>query len=169
MKSEQIEKLDRQRYLAVILETAGLLVMLTATIYYYFLQTPGAELAIRMGFDTFGGGQNVGNAIMGTIQALLLPVGGLWYGIIWVKAKRSRPLHNALYNELYRQHKYRYQRLTLWVLLLLALANPVISALLLLAVEPTTTECIKVVMLPVLTILAGLLTLKISWLIFNRR
>jgi hypothetical protein len=173
MDGKLIEKLDRQRYWAVILETAGLLCMLAGTIRYYVLSTPldddvwfAIHLAYPVRLGLYG---KFWGMLPSIIQASLLPVGGLWYGVIWFMARRNKELHAALYNEMYRQHKWRYQRLTLWVVLLLVYANQGFAVHFLGSYEPTEAQIAKVFVMPVLTIIVGLLTLKISWLIYNRR
>lgn len=146
MKAEIIEKFDRQRYWAVILETVGLFVIILSTLMSY----------IRMGVDpemfTIGGG------MLCLPGLILLFVGGVWYGILWLKIRRDKEIHNALYNEMYMQHKFRYQRATLWLMIIMSLAS---------------FFCIPrhYPHLPVteMIVFFSLLIMKILWLIYNRR
>lgn len=154
------------------METVGLLMVFVDALLGYIRE----GLWLEMYSFTFGG--NMGNLLLGRGMApadlhvptlicyavlalaplIMLGAGGLMYGLVWRKARRYRALHSALYNEMYRQHKYRCQRLALWMTVGLGLLSMCI-------IPPRYPHVIVTEMV----ILAGLLSLKISWLIFNRR
>ncbi len=181
MESKIIEKLDRQRYRAVVMETVGLLFIFADTLLIYIKE----GLKPEMFTFAFGGGfgalvyqfkpllpevvypmePTARNIVMGAsflliacIPVILLAIGGIKYGRVWLKTKLSPELHDALYNEMYRQYKYRYQRLALWVTIGVAMLSICIVA-------PRYPHVIVTQMV----VLTGLLTLKISWLIYNKR
>lgn len=177
MDGKLVERLDRSRYRAVIWETAALLSIFVGTLKIYVAGgadmhlygltswVPGAEPLI---------GAAVGHDIAKFHHAIffvqLLPLlcllwGGLKWGAVWWRARRDKELYEALYDELYQQHKYKYQRLTMWVFIVLLLATQVALF------SPGHWELIDYphVIVCEIILLVSLLTLKISWLIYNRR
>lgn len=151
MDGKLIEKLDRQRYWAVLLQTAGLLLVFVETLWMYIDMgaTPSAFV--------------IGGSLFGTIWLFspglyMLIAGGIWYGIIYLKPRRNPQVFKALYNEMYQEHKRRYQRMSLWVMI-------GVSILSIIMVTPMYPHVIVTEMI----VLTGLLTMKISWLAYNRR
>lgn len=152
MNAKIIEKLDRQRYWAVLIEAVGLFVMILEIVMQYV--ELGATPEVYM--LTFGGG------LFGlwcfAIGLPLLIVGGIWYFVVWLKGRRDKDVRNALYNEMYQEHKCRYQRYSMWAM--------IIAGILSLFVVPWKYPFPAVVEI---VIFVGLLTMKVSWLIMNRK
>lgn len=154
MDGKLIEKLDRQRYCAVLLETAGLLLGFAETLWTYI--DVGATPDV---FALTFGGRFFGTAPGWFTPGLyMLIIGGLWYGIIYLKARRNPQVMKALYNEMYQEYKCRYQRMSLWIMIGIAILSMLI-------VPPRYPH----IVVTEIIVLAGLLTMKISWLIYNRK
>ncbi len=164
MDGKIIEKLDRRRYWAVIVETIGLLCIFAGTLDYHLrggdLENGMTVLCFSYPWDLYLGG--FWQKFLFFAQSAVLPLGGLWYSIVWFKARRNKELYDALYNEMYRRNKYRYQRLTLWVMFTLSLINA-------LTYFHSDTGILSNNVWGDMIIIISLLTLKISWLIYNRR
>lgn len=150
MDAQLIERLNRQRYRAVMLETFGLLLTAAETLIAYLRLGPEPNIF------TIGSGYIIHGAF--SVGLLILLAGGIWYGIVWLKTRRSKQLRDALYDELYMQHKYRYQRLTMWVMIIGGIVSMFLVS------TPTYPHMIVTEMV----IIAGLLTMKVSWLILNK-
>lgn len=156
MDGKLIEKLDKQRYWAVLLEATGLLIGFIQTLVFY----------IKQGIEPEMFGLVFGGSILSPLTwlvLLLLLAGGIWYGVIYLRVRRSRQLREALYNEMYRQHKYRYQRWALWVMIGACILS-IISAF-----AGFVPGRYPHVVVSEMIMLSGLLTIKLSWLILNRR
>lgn len=175
MDGKLIERLDRQRYGAAVWQTASLLSVFIGTLkgyielgaephaYIFSAWFPGIEWIKHL---TDKGG--TAGIWIGWFVCLLLPLlcllwGGIKWGRVWCRARRNPELHEALYDECYRQHKYKYQRLALWVAVGLLIVAQIVGLLeLWLPIKYPQTIVSEIIMLVVL------LTLKISWLIYNR-
>lgn len=142
MNGKTIERLDKQRYYAVLLETVGLLFIFIGSLISYIEHAANPKIIISAPEAT---------------GLLLLIVGGAWYGVIWWKTRRNPELAQALYNEMHRQYKYQNQRLALWVIVAAGLVS-------MFAIDSRFTH----VIVTEIIILLGVLTMKISWLILNR-
>lgn len=142
-----IEKFDKQRYWAVVLEAAGLL-LLCLDILVAYIQIGADPHMFLIG----------GVHIITPIGALLLVTGGLWYGILWLRIRKDPAVKSSLYNEMYRQHKYRYQRYTLWFMMGVSILSMCIPPL-------TYPHILRTEVI----ILTSLIFMKTLWLIYNRR
>lgn len=152
MTAQIIEKLDRQRYWAVAIEAVGLLSMIIESIAMYIKNGATPECYMLV----------VGGGLLGlpylSIGLPLLIAGGIWYFAIWLKVKRNPIARKALYNEMHRENKCRYQRYSMWAMIIAGIVS--------MFVVPFRYPFPAVVQI---IIFSGLLTMKVSWLILNRR
>ncbi len=144
MDAKLIEKLDRQRYLAVVLQAVGLL-----------------EIAVMVARGFIQSWNHIPMPFFGSYGGVPLFLGaGIWYLVIEGRILRNMELRDALHNEMYLAYKQRSGRIALWVVLWALVVGAFLST-----VDPSVPGflfCEAILCL-------GLAVLKVSWLIFNRR
>ena len=151
MDAKLIEKLDRQRYWAVVVQAATLVYILVHTVWEYT--------------STWRGGIHIraissGNGVDIVIVSLLFLIAGVWYMVIAWRINRKRELRSALCNEMYITYKRLSQRITLWVVMLGLFAG-ILWAIF-------TSNALNGYPYCYVVFITGLTTLKLSWLILNR-
>ncbi len=144
MDAKLIEKLDRQRYWAVLLQAIALLDIVVETTFWY----------VR-----YWSYDNQFFNISGIVGLPLFVGAGVWYLVIAGRILRNRKLRDALHNEMYLTYKHRSQRIALWVVMYTLLIFFVFEDI---GMLPTRLICEVVFFL-------GLAVIKVSWLIYNRR
>lgn len=144
MDSKSIEKLDKHRYLSVLLLTIGLIIyMIQSTIVY--INNPGYD----------PGNVFIAVAILG----ISLIIGGsIYYLVVSGMIKRSKSISSVLNNELHRTYNYRSQKLGFIVMF---------GASVLLMAIPFTSVSGQGA--GSIIFMSGTFTILISWLIYNRR
>jgi hypothetical protein len=156
-KQPLTERLDRQRYWAVVLQAVALVDILIETTVWYACR-------LKIGGDHFGvssylildGDQQV-FALQGFVGLPLLIAAGIWYFVIWCRTVRDKEVRAALYNEMYLANKHRSQRITLWVVMCALLAGFFFEDY-----SQILRQICEIIFF------LGFSTLKVSWLILNR-
>jgi hypothetical protein len=144
MDAKIIEKLDRQRYLTVVLQAVALADIFVETALGYVRHwNPEAPTL----------------DISGWVGLPLLLAAGVWYLVIEWRIRRDRELRDALHNEMYIAYKRRAQQIALWV---------VMCALLVGTLSGELTLSVPGFIFCEVAFFLGLATLKTSWLILNR-
>ncbi len=144
MDAKLIEKLDRQRYWAVMLQAIALADIFIETTLWYALH-----------WDAVGHTFN----ISGIVGLPLLIVAAVWFTVLRSRIVKDKDLKAALYNEMYTVYEHRSQRIALWVVMCALTICFIFEDI---GMLPTRLICEVIFFL-------GLATLKISWLIYNRR
>jgi hypothetical protein len=144
MDAKIVEKIDRQRYLTVVLQAVALADIFVETALRYARHwNPEAPTL----------------DISGWVGLPLLLVAGVWYLATEWRIRRDGDLRAALHNEMYVAHKRRAQQIALWV---------VMCALLVGTLTADHTLRLPGFILCEVVFFLGLATLKTSWLILNR-
>ncbi len=154
MDAKLIEKLDSQRYWAVILQTVALLsFFLSETILWYISHWEKAvwDNMILSPYE-------FGIWIWGCLGWALLIVAGVWFGIIECRVSRNKELRAALHNEMYLAYKRRAQQIALWVVMCTLFVCTILEVF---GKLPSLFICELIFFL-------GLGVLQTSWLILNR-
>jgi uncharacterized membrane protein len=144
MEAKTIEKFDRQRYWAVVLQAVALVDIFVETALYYALHWDSSVPSLN---------------ISGIVGLPLFLVAGIWYLAIEGRIVRNRELRSALHNEMYLAYKHRSQQIALWV---------VMCALLVGMLTGEITISYPGYIFCEVAFFLGLATLKTSWLILNR-
>jgi hypothetical protein len=144
MEAKTIEKFDRQRYWAVVLQAVAL-----ADI---FVET-------ALGYVTLWNPDKPALWINGYVGVPLFVAAGIWYLVIEGRILRNGELRAALHNEMYVAWKRRSQQIALWV---------VMCALLVGTLSANYTHMMPGYFFCEVAFFLGLATLKTSWLILNR-
>ena len=145
MNAKLIEKLDRQRYWAVVLQAIALLdIVVETSMAYIRAWNPDRPMLW----------------ISGYVGVPLFIGAGIWYLVIEGRIRRDRELRKALHNEMYLAWKHRSQRIALWVVMCALLAGTLTGEY---------TISFPGYIFCEVAFFLGLATLKVSWLIYNRR
>lgn len=154
MDAHIIEKMDKQRYNAVILQTLGLLIMLIETSAGYIANWNIIGTYLSIGWF---------------IGPPLFIAGWIWGIIVKHKIDRNPEVKAALNNELHVSYKYRSQRVAFRVTMATLVIMLIASSWYLIVNTPETRLNIQPPIICEMAIFIGLSTLKISWLVYNRK
>jgi hypothetical protein len=145
MKAKQIERLDRQRYWAVIVMAAGMSVVLFKIVRWCVLHWGEADVAFDHSWWW---------------SLLVWCVGSAWRDIVNSRINSDSELKAALNNEMHLAYKYRSQRNALYTMS---------GALITYGVAYDLLKNIDARVFCLMVLFAAMQTGIVSWLVYNRR